>query len=120
MAMNEPNEDKRFFHSFYNTISLTGAFIAALTFGMIIFLILLDWLSPRSVPYLGILTYIIFPVFLIFGLVLIPIGMWREYRRRVRGLGVQRLPYLDLNDPRHRRSVVVFFSATAILLFFTG
>ena len=112
--------EKKFISSFYNTISLIGAFIAVLTFGLILFLIILDSLSPRSVPYLGILTYIILPVFLILGLIIIPIGMWREHIHRVKGMGIQELPRLDLNDPRHRRSVVVFLSSTAILLFFTG
>ncbi len=120
MAARTKNDDKKLFDTFYNTISLIGAFIAILTFALILFLMFMEWLSPRSVPYLGVLTYIVLPVFLIMGLVLIPIGMWREHRRRVRGLGKQVLPKLDLNDPKHRRSTVVFLGATAIFLFFTG
>ncbi|MDQ7053408.1 MAG: NapC/NirT family cytochrome c [candidate division KSB1 bacterium] len=113
-------QDRKVFDSFYNSISLFGAFLAVVTFALILFLIIAEWLSPRTVPYLGILTYIVLPVFLILGLVLIPIGMWREHRRRVRGLGKQVLPRLDLNNPKHRRGVMVFMTATGIFLFFTG
>ncbi len=118
--MARKKNERMLFDSFYNTISLAGAFLAVLNFGLILFLIIMDWLSPRSVPYLGVLTYIVLPVFLVIGLILIPIGMWREHRRRVRGLGRQVLPRLDLNNPRHRRGVTVFSTALGIFLFFTG
>ena len=114
------DSDKKFARSFYNSISLGGAFLALTAFVLIIFLSAMDILSAKPMPYLGILTYIILPIFLIIGLVLIPIGMERERRRRTRGLGAQVLPRVDLNDPRHRRSVVVFLASTAIFVFATA
>lgn len=114
------NGRKRFFSSFYNAISLAGAYLATLSFGLILLLILVEWVSERQTPYLGILTYIILPVFLIGGLLLIPFGMWRQHRREVLGKKIRRLPRVDLNIPSHRRSVVVFVSATVVLIFFTG
>ncbi|MCL4279239.1 MAG: cytochrome C, partial [Ignavibacteriaceae bacterium] len=55
----------------YNPVTLTGAGIAAISFGLIIFLFILDIFSGESNPYLGIITFIILPAILIFGLLLI-------------------------------------------------
>lgn len=120
MAKKPEFKERKFFRSFYNPISFAGAFLAALSFGMILFLFLADLVSAQSVPYLGILAFIVFPVFLIIGLILIPIGMYGVYRRRARGQAFPELPRLDMNDPRHRRSVIFFASATAVILLFTG
>lgn len=111
---------RKYFNSFYNTISFAGTFLAVLVFGIILLLILLERFSDVESPYVGVITYIIMPVFLIIGLFLIPIGMWREHSRRKRGLAAERLPRLDLNDPQHRRGTVIFLSATAIFSLFTA
>jgi uncharacterized membrane protein YdbT with pleckstrin-like domain len=67
---------KRLFpSSFYNIVSLAGAFLAILSFGLIIFLFVLELLSENSKPYMGIIAFIVLPVFLIAGLVLI--ANWR-------------------------------------------
>lgn len=106
--------------TFYNPISFTGSYLAILSFGLILLLILIDWASGHQAPYIGILSYIILPVFLIGGLLLIPVGMWRQHRRQVLGKKVRRLPRLDMNIPRHRRSFIIFVTGTVILVFFTG
>ena len=71
--------------------------------------------SRRSSPYLGVLTYMVFPAFLILGLLLIPVGMWRERRRRRTAAPgeIPRLPRIDLNIPA-QRSAFVFFLAFSI------
>ena len=94
--------------------------MALLAFGLILLLILIDWVSGHNAPYLGLLTYIILPVFLLGGLFLIPIGMWRLHRRQVMGKRVRRMPRLDLNIPRHRRSFTIFLGGSVLLFFFTG
>ena len=111
---------KKYITSFYNTISLIGAYIAAGSFGVIILLILMDALSPHGTPYLGILTWIIMPVFLAIGLLLIPLGMWREHVKRLHGKGTRTLPKLDLNEPSHRRSAFFFLAVTSVLALFTA
>ncbi len=69
----------------YNPITLTGAAIAALSFGLIIFLFVLDFFSPEENTYMGILTFIVIPTFLILGLFIIAYGIIREGRRERQG-----------------------------------
>ena len=59
---------KRIFpQSFYNLVTLIGAAIAAISFGLIIFLTVIEYFATQSTPYIGIITFIILPVFLIVG-----------------------------------------------------
>jgi len=37
------------------------------------------------VPYLGIVLYMVTPFFMTIGIIMIPLGMWRQYRRLKRG-----------------------------------
>jgi hypothetical protein len=63
--------------------------------------------------------YIILPGFLLFGLLLIPIGMIRE-RKRFKKEGEKeggRYPRIDLNDPRHRNAFIIFTITTILVLF---
>jgi hypothetical protein len=108
---------KRLFpSSFYNMISLAGAFLAILSFGLIIFLFVLELLSEDSKPYMGIIAFIILPVFLIAGLILITIGVIREHRREKQGIATERkFPVINLNDDRQRRA---FTYVTVITLVF--
>lgn len=105
---------------FYNSISLFGGIISAVSFGLIIFLIVLEAFSSQSNPYIGILTFVVLPMFLIFGLVLFFIGAIRARRQRFRGkITEYKLPSVDLNDPHDRRAVVFFSTVGLLLLIFT-
>jgi hypothetical protein len=59
---------------FRNYISWVGAALAIFGLGCTIFLALIDLWTKRPNPYLGIFAYVIFPIFLILGLILIPLG----------------------------------------------
>jgi nitrate/TMAO reductase-like tetraheme cytochrome c subunit len=92
-----------------NPISLLGLAIAVVALANILFLALIDMVSERSSPYIGILGYMVMPGFLIAGLVLIAFGYWRERRRKVtQGAEAHRYPCVDLNDP-DQRSLAAFF-----------
>jgi len=67
-----------------NPISLIGIALAVVAFINIVFLFLIDVLSHHPSPYIGILAYMIAPGFLVAGLILIPIGMAVERRRRIK------------------------------------
>lgn len=105
----------------YNPITMIGAAIAALSFGIIIFLFVLDFFSTEENTYMGILTYIIIPSILILGLLLIAFGIFREKRREVRGIvrGTY-LPVIDLNDPKKRAMFVTFSLGTILLMLFSA
>ncbi|MBE0539659.1 MAG: NapC/NirT family cytochrome c [Ignavibacterium sp.] len=105
----------------YNPITLTGAAVASLSFGLIVFLFVLDFFSTQENTYMGILTYIIIPSFLIIGLLLIAYGIFREKRREVRGIvRGSYLPVIDLNDPKKRAMFVTFSLGTILLLLFSA
>ena len=45
--------------SFYNSITLIGAAIAAVSFGLVLFLMLLETMSGTPKPYMGIIAFVI-------------------------------------------------------------
>ncbi len=107
--------------SFYNPVTFTGAAIAAVSFGLILFLMLLEATTSQQKPYMGIIAFIILPGFLIVGLILIVFGIIREHRREHKGKHREHfLPTVDLNDPKHRRAFTIFSIGTILLLLFTA
>ena len=94
-----------------NPISLIGLALAVVAFANILFLVLIDILSSQPAPYLGVLAYMVAPAFLIVGLILIPIGMMVERRRRLRNVGAPfHFARLDLNNPAQRSTVAFVLS----------
>lgn len=117
---NLPDVDRKLPGSVYNTISIIGAGVAAISLGAIIFLVLVDFFTQTSTPYLGIINFIVFPIFLIIGLLLIPIGMWREHHRRATAQSLPVLPRVDLNIPHHRRMVILSVTVLTLFLLMSG
>lgn len=112
---------KKFPDKFYNTITLSGAAIASFSFGLILFLSILDLLAKEHNPYYGIITFILLPSVLILGLLLIAYGIYREDKRLKRGGEAgPHLPQIDLNDPKQRRAVTLFVTGTLVLIVFTA
>ncbi len=94
-----------------NPITLIGVALATVAFLNIIFLVLIDLLASQPSPYLGILAYMVAPGFLTVGLILIPLGMIVERRRRLRAVGVPfHYARLDLNNPAQRSTVAFVLS----------
>jgi hypothetical protein len=105
-----------------NWISLTGAMIAVISFFMIVFLFVVTWLFDEGGSYLGLVIYILLPSFMILGLLLIPIGMIKEIRKRKTGKDHDEpeWPRIDLNDIRHRNASIIFIVGTTIFLFISA
>ena len=59
---------------FYNTLSIVGGGLAALSLGLIVFLTVLEALAEEHRPYMGIIAFIILPIFLLAGVALFIIG----------------------------------------------
>src|SRR4030066_2285521 len=105
----------------YNPITLTGVPISAVTFGLILFLFLLELLGDESHPYMGIIAFIILPAFLIIGLGIIAYGIIRERVREWKGISrYGNLPVINLNDPKQRTMLTTFFVGTILLLMFSA
>ncbi|HUN89553.1 MAG TPA: NapC/NirT family cytochrome c [Terriglobales bacterium] len=90
-----------------NLISFIGVAIAVVAAGNIAFLVFLDFMSPHDNPYIGILAYMLVPGVLVFGLILIPVGMLLERSRRRHGSpsAIPKFPIIDLNSPKQRKSL---------------
>jgi hypothetical protein len=101
-----------------NYISLAGAAVALACLASILLLFLIEVTGAESNPYLGIFTYIIFPVVLIFGVFLFFFGMLIERRRRRKRSPTDvNYPILDLNNPRSRRKFFVFLGCAFLFIF---
>ena len=103
---------------FRNYISFVGAAIASAALLSVVLLFIIEISSKGENPYLGILTYIIFPAVLIFGLLIVALGRIVERRRRHKAspAEISAYPKLDLNDPRARRAFFVFLMVTFLFV----
>ena len=99
---------------FRNYISFVGAAIVLASLASVILLFLIEITATAENPYIGILTYIIFPSILVFGIVVVALGMILERRRRRRTAPDTIAPYpkLDLNDPHARHAFLTFLVVT--------
>lgn len=99
-----------------NWASLIGVILAASSFFSVLALMAMDLGQGFHNPYMGILTYIVAPTFLILGLLLIAAGAFFERRRRARIAAgeIPTHPVLDFNVARHRMAFVVVGTLTFI------
>src|ERR1041385_4087634 len=95
-------------------ISVAGMVLTTISAVLFLVVFLADLFGWHSNPYVGIVFFLILPGIFILGLVLIPLGAWRERRRRVRGHAASELhwPKVDFNDPVQRSTAVIVFMLT--------
>jgi nitrate/TMAO reductase-like tetraheme cytochrome c subunit len=110
--------------TYYNPISLAGTILAAVSALIIIFfMITMTFFEGDATgAYVGIFSYIILPVFLIIGLILIPIGMARRSKRikREGEDSVVSKIVLDLSNQSHWNAVGLFILVSILFLLLTG
>src|SRR6185369_655098 len=102
-----------------NLISQIGIVIAIIAVTNLIFLIFVDVMQPHGNPYLGILTWIVAPAILIFGLAMFFAGILLDRRRRRRQAPdeVPAFPRIDLNQPLTR--AIAFWTTVGTIVFVT-
>ncbi|HTL71303.1 MAG TPA: NapC/NirT family cytochrome c [Candidatus Eisenbacteria bacterium] len=112
---------KKFSAYFYNPLTYFGVYLALLVFISECFLFAIDLSAHGRNLYLGLLTYIFLPPFLILGLLLIPAGAFWEKRRVAAGKSASefRTLRIDLAVPQHRNMLFVFTVGTVILVMMT-
>ena len=106
----------------HNWVSYAGAAIAAMALTGSAFLLLLTSVRGGAAPYAGIVTFIILPAIMLFGILLVPIGMlieWRQARRTGRR-SIPRFPVIDFNLPQQRNAFVLFAFGSVLLLFLSA
>jgi nitrate/TMAO reductase-like tetraheme cytochrome c subunit len=106
---------------FKNWLSLAGAITALGSLFAFVFLVAIDTFAHDTNPYLGILTYIVAPLFLILGLILIFLGWWWQRRQTARHPdgGMPALT-IDLSRPRDRQYLMLFGSGAVVFLLMTA
>jgi hypothetical protein len=109
-------QKSNFLGYFFNILSLVGMVLAVVGTGLIITFLSYEYITGVDKPYLGLLTYFVFPAMLILGLILIPVGALkvRKYRRLHVDEDIPQFPRIDLNDP-HKRNVFIFFIIASVL-----
>ncbi len=100
---------------------MAGAVVTTVSAILFVTLFGLEAVGFQSGPYLGILTFIVIPGLFLFGLVLVPIGLWRERARRRKAVAAgtpvrDELPVWDLNVDRIRRNFLVFIGLSVVNL----
>ncbi len=112
---------RRLPNSAYNWTTMIGTVLAVVSFSIILLLMFIEFFVKPTTIYIGLLTTAVLPVFLILGLVMIPVGMLREKRRLARDQ-VSRFPHqinLDLRNPAFRNALLIFVAGSALFLMFT-
>jgi hypothetical protein len=111
---------KYLIHLSRNPVSLLGIIITTVSAVLMLVLFVMEVLDLLSNPYVGIITFLVLPVFFISGLILIPIGFWRVRRlqRKLQLAGVTppelRFPRWDFNDVRVRKTALFVIVATIV------
>jgi nitrate/TMAO reductase-like tetraheme cytochrome c subunit len=98
-----------------NTVSLIGMAIATAMAFVFLALFLLEAFGYLPNPYIGIVVFIMVPLFFLAGLVLVPVGAWWSARRRHVAPGaVEAWPVIDLRDPHQRHVLVIVLALTLV------
>jgi len=99
-----------------NPISLIGAAMAGGSAVLIVTLTLIEAFGEEGHPYIGIITYLVLPVFLVAGLILIPWGNARHRRLASESGERPAFPIIDLNSDRTRGWLLTFGGFTAVIV----
>ncbi len=105
-----------------NPISMTGVAITSATgFTMVGAWILASMQSAPTNPYLGIVLFLVLPGAFVFGLVLIPVGMWFKRRKNRREGLLEPAPLnLDLSTPSVRNGILGIAALTLVNIALVG
>lgn len=108
--------------SIYNPVSLVGSLLTGFSVVVILLFLIMMWFFDIGGSYLGLFVFIIMPVFLVLGLILIPVGMFRRNKRlkssKVTGEKIGLV--LDMNNRRHWNATAIFIFVTFLFIVLTG
>lgn len=108
--------------SVYNWISIIGALLSSISLALIVFTFVISSYFNLGSSYIGLFMYIIFPMVLVLGLILIPIGIYfrRKKMKKTETKDVLNWPRIDLNDSRYRNAFLIFIFTTFIFIFLSA
>ena len=105
---------------FHNWISWTGMVVIAGSIFSFLLLFIVDSAAHVSNPYVGILTFLVAPMFTVAGLFLTVLGAWLRRREVVKATGPLPPLKIDVTRPRDRRLLAAFAAGGAMFLFISA
>ena len=107
---------------YYSWTTLIGVTIATTSFALIVFLFLISFFFAEGESYAGLFIYIVLPVIMFIGLIMIPIGIIskRRYEKKHKVEREFTFPVVDFNDPRQRQIIFFVVIVLAIFLVFSA
>jgi nitrate/TMAO reductase-like tetraheme cytochrome c subunit len=111
----EPNDLLRT-SLFRNWLSAAGLVVVVGSFFSFFLLLLIDSTAHFANPYIGILTYLVAPGFLMMGLFLVWLGAHLRRRQIIKSSGPLPPIHIDLTRPRDRRLIGFFIVGAVIFL----
>ena len=105
-----------------NWVSLLGLLMSAGSLFAFLFLMIMELFTRNANAYVGILAFLILPMFLVSGLAIIGLGLLLERRRIIRSSDGQLPPLLlvDFSQPHTRRNLFVFSFVGMLILMFAS
>jgi nitrate/TMAO reductase-like tetraheme cytochrome c subunit len=107
---------------FRNWISWAGMVLSASALFSFFLLVAIDQFAGHRNPYVGILAYVVAPIFFILGLALALVGALLQWRteRRARRAAEPLVIRIDLSRPRDRKILGVFAAGSVTFLFLSA
>jgi hypothetical protein len=97
-----------------NWVTLIGSLVSTISAFMIIFFIILGITGYELTPYIGIMAFLLMPIFFITGIVIILIGVYLDHIERkqltAKGKTKSEYPTIDLNDQHTRKMFTLSIS----------
>ena len=107
-----------------NTLTIVGAWITGVAFVFILSLVFFDFVAANPSPYVGVLSFLVFPIIMTVGMAMVVLGLLRKRAQLVRRHGdlsqFQYYPRIDFNDPRQQRWVAAGLAGILIMVVFIG
>jgi hypothetical protein len=105
--------DSKFRHA-RNPLTLFGGWLTTVSALLFLAVFFADLFGLHTNPYIGIVFFLVLPGVFVFGLVLMPIGVFRSRRRERLGKPALQVawPVIDLNRPRARRIAGLLIALT--------
>lgn len=119
MSSENPGGMQSRFPRLWNWLSLTGLVTVAASVFAAGLLFLIDTFGQATNPYVGILTYLVAPMFTLLGVALVVLGMVLR-RREIRLRGEPIPLVIDLSRSRDRRLLGYFVGGSALFLVVTA
>jgi len=97
-----------------NPLSIIGAAVTTVSAVGFVVYVILDAFGVFAGAYTALIGYLALPALVVFGLLLIPLGIWREGRRRKRGVAAWPWPVIDAGRSRTRWIIVTIALLTVV------